>query len=99
MTSKRAEIRHLREQNQRLTIALGEAEDLAKQSFERQILVACLLEKLSDGGAVILPVELRQRALKESWGYTTEIVTAVPEKPMIVTILKSKIKPKLKRKP
>lgn len=88
MASKRQQIRQMQEAIDGLRSDLAQAQHLAQQSFERQVLIACLLERLTDGGGCILPIEMRQRALDEAWGYETMIVEAEEDKPMVVRILK-----------
>lgn len=86
MTSKRQMIRDLQEANADLRDRLAHAQPLAQQAFERQILVACLLEHLAPNGACILPLEIRQRALQEAWGYETMVIDSEADHPMIVRI-------------
>ena len=96
MASKRAIIRQLQDAVADLEARLAQAQGLAQQAFERQVLIACLLERLATDGACILPIELRQQALDESWGYETMIVETEKDNPMIVRILKTAHRPNLK---
>jgi len=91
MASKREIIRNLQATVEDLSRRLAQAEHLAQQSFERQILIAALLDHLAEDGACILPLLTRQMALEEAWGYETMIVESEHDKPMIVRLLKGRI--------
>lgn len=88
MASQRQTIRDLQNANRELRVDLARAQDQAKQSFERQLLIACLLERLATDGACILPLDLRQMAMSGSWGYETMIVQSEDDHPMVIRLLK-----------
>ena len=66
--------------------------ELQVHTWEMQMISACMLDKLTDKGALVLTIQERRRALEGEWGIEN---TVLPDaaKPMIVRVVRNEKAP------